>query len=287
MKRAKAFCPGHVTGFFEICPSHNPLAMGSRGAGMCLSLGATSEVSVDDSHRQAIKVLINGRRSRADVTRAAIRLLIDNDRLRVEVSTVLDLPQGQGFGMSAAGALSTSLALAEIIGHTRQRAFEAAHISEIAEGGGLGDVSALHRGGITIRRKPGLPPLGEVLRIDGEPEVVLATVGRKMATKSVLSDPAKMRAINKSGGRRVDQLVRSPTVQSLMSLSSSFAIESGLASRQVLDAMDAASRFGMASMSMLGNSVFSIGNMHGLKRVLSDFGTIYSCVVSKEGPRLL
>ncbi|MGQ9588347.1 MAG: pantoate kinase [Thermoplasmata archaeon] len=287
MRRAKAFCPGHVTGFFEICPNRDALATGSRGAGMCLSLGATSEVSVSDSSRQAIEVFVNGGRCEARVTRAAIRYLIGNDRLRVRVSTVLDLPEGQGFGMSAAGALSVSLALAEITGHTRQRAFEAAHTSEVMGGGGLGDVSALHRGGITIRRKPGLPPIGEVLRIDGEPEVVLATVGRKMLTKSVLSNPGKRRAINESGGRRVDLLVKNPTVQNLMDLSSSFAVESGLASKQVLHAMNAASRLGMASMSMLGNSVFSIGNTDGLKRVLSDFGPVYSCTVSEEGPMVL
>ena len=91
MRRAKAFCPGHVTGFFEICPSDDLLSMGSRGAGMCLTLGATSEVTVTDGPRQKVEVSINGRKSGAEVTKAALRGLIGKDRKEVLVSTVLDL----------------------------------------------------------------------------------------------------------------------------------------------------------------------------------------------------
>ena len=44
--KATAFSPGHVTGFFEVREGDDPLASGSRGAGMCISLGATSKVTV-------------------------------------------------------------------------------------------------------------------------------------------------------------------------------------------------------------------------------------------------
>jgi pantoate kinase len=263
MKRA-AFCPGHITGFFEICRSSSMLSTGSRGAGLCLTLGATSEVSAARSTKQSIDVTINGKPSAAAVTKQALRYLVEDDCLQVRVSTTLDLPVSQGFGMSAAGSLSASIALAAILGKNRQRAFEAAHFAEIEQGGGLGDVSALHKGGITIRKKAGLPPVGKVLRIDGEPEVVLCVIGKKILTKSVLSNPSKARKINATGSSKVDELLKRPSIYRLMELSYQFSLESGLASRKILEAMSAASKLGMASMSMLGTSVFAIGDTAGL-----------------------
>jgi len=285
--RKAAFCPGHITGFFEICLSDDLLSTGSRGAGLCLTLGATSVVDAADSAKQSIHVSINGRKSDAGVTKHALRYLAEQERLRISVSTTLDLPVSQGFGMSAAGSLSASLALAEVLGKSRQKAFEAAHIAEVERGGGLGDVSALHRGGVTVRKKAGLPPIGKVLRIDGEPEVVLCVVGRRMLTKSVLTNPAKAEAINATGSRKVDELLKKPSIYRLMELSAQFTQESGLASRRILDAMSAASKLGMASMAMLGNSVFAVGDTAGLSRVLSDFGDTYVCRVDTRGPRLL
>jgi pantoate kinase len=287
MKEARAFCPGHITGFFEICRSKDLMATGSRGAGLCLSLGATSKVKIIPSSMQSIAVTVDGKRSDAPVTKEALRILIGRERMKISVATKLDLPVSQGFGMSAAGALSAAIAVCSITKQTRRRAFEAVHIAEIAKGGGLGDVSAISRGGITIRRKAGLPPIGDVVRIDGRPEVVLCVVGRPMLTKSVLGDPKKQRAINSSGSKKVDELLKRPTLEKLMSISSEFALESGLVSRKILEAMSAASKLGIASMSMLGNSVFAVGDTKGLERVLSDFGKTYTCVVDTKGPRLL
>ena len=287
MRNAAAFCPGHITGFFEICRSDDVLSTGSRGAGFCVTLGATSEVRVSKSPRLSIEVSINNRSAEARVTRHAVKHLAKGEGTKIRVSTRLDLPVSQGFGMSAAGSLSTSIALAELLGKSRQEAFEAAHIAEIEEGGGLGDVPALHRGGITIRKKAGLPPTGKVVRIDGEPEVVLCVVGRRMMTKSVLKSPAKVRAINATGAMKVDYLLRKPSMYRLMELSAQFTQESGLASRRVLDAMGAGSKLGIASMSMLGNSVFAVGDTEGLVRVLSDFGKTRTCRVDTRGPCLL
>jgi len=253
---------------------------------MCLSLGATSHVSAKEDEKQRIEVKLDGRSSRAPVTKAAVKYLLGNRRQSIKISTQLDLPQSQGLGMSAAGALSASLALSDILGENRQRAFEAAHVAEIRCGSGLGDVSALYRGGITVRRKPGLPPRGEVLRIGGTPEVVLAVIGRRILTKSVLSDPAKRAAINRAGARRVDAIVSDRSLGRLMELSASFALESGLASHRVREAMNASSKLGSSSMAMLGNSVFAIGDSRGLARILDDFGQTFACLVDSRGPRL-
>jgi len=287
MRTARAFCPGHVTGFFEICRGKDLLSTGSRGAGMCLSFGATSEVTVTDSPRRRVRILLDGKESPAAVTREAVARLLGRRTASITVSTAHDLPIGQGFGMSAAGALSATVALASLLGDGRQRAFEAAHEAEIVKGGGLGDVSAIHRGGITVRERPGLPPRGKVRRIDGAPQVLLCVVGRPIRTRSVLSDAAAIRAINASGGRKVDELMRRPSMERLVELSAEFMVESGLATRAVARAVEAASDHGAASMSMLGNSVFAVGDIDALEVALARHGETYRCRVDVRGPRLV
>lgn len=254
---------------------------------MCLSLGARSEVTIQPASRLSVTVTIDGVTDRAEVTRAAVKHLVGPGHYEVSVRTTLDLPQSQGFGMSAAGALSTSMALAKMLGLSRQKAFEAAHIAEIKTGCGLGDVSAIHRGGMTVRERPGLPPIGKVSRIPGTPKVVLAVVGRKLLTKSVLSDPVKARAINASGSAMVERMLERPNLENLMGLSKTFAIESGLASKKLAMAIGAAEEFGMASMAMLGNSVFAVGDLVRLKDALSEFGDAFTCTIDTNGPRTL
>jgi pantoate kinase len=284
---AEAFSPGHITGFFEVVHSQDLLSTGSRGAGLCLALGARSRVTVGHAIRQTVSIAINGKRADAAVTRSALKHLLGKEKLRVKVETVLDLPQSQGFGMSAAGALSASLALARILAKDEHEAFEAAHMAEVQNKTGLGDVSAVHQSGITIRTMPGLPPIGRVERIDGAPEVVLVVIGPRISTKDILTDPAKIAAINKSGSQKAGQLLREPTLSRFMELSAQFAIETGLAQKEVLSAMNAASKLGSASMAMLGNSVFAVGDVEGLVRVLSGFGEVWVTKVDTRGARVL
>ena len=285
--KAKAFSPGHVTGFFEICMDGDTLSAGSRGAGMCLSLGASSEVVLVPATKQSIKVTINGKGSKAEVTKRAIRHLIGDKGYRVEVATELELPVSQGFGMSAAGSLSAAMGAAILLGKERQEAYEAAHRAEVESGFGLGDVAAIHRGGITLRRRPGLPPKGEVMRIPGEPEVVLAVIGRRLLTKDILKDETKSREINDKGGYLVDSLVKKPSLEKLMTNSRVFALETGLATKRIARAIDSASMHGQASMSMLGSSVFAIGDTQRLREALSAFGHVLVCKVDTVGPRIV
>ncbi len=284
---SRAFCPGHVTGFFEIFRAEDPLSTGSRGAGICISLGATSEVRVERSDEATVEVAINGTKAYAPVTRRSVEMLLGSEPFAVEVDTSLDLPEGQGFGMSAAGSLSTSVALCDIFGYDRQKAFEAAHIAEVECGGGLGDVSALHRGGVTVREKAGLPPIGHVTRIEERPDVVLVVVGPPLRTADVLADDDTLFAINRRGDKMVEQLLAEPSVDMLMRLSRRFAADTRLATEEVLSAIEAIGPNGTASMSMLGNSIFAIGVSGRSLDSLTALGDVFACSTDVDGPRLV
>lgn len=284
--RAKAFCPAHVTGFFQICEHRDPMRSGSKGAGMCLSLGATSTVRIEEGNGEVI-VRIGGKETKAPVTEAAVSNVILERKVDVYVDIVQDLPCGQGFGMSAAGALSAAHATCDILGLPFRAALRAAHEAELSHRTGLGDVAAMSRGGITFRRKEGLPPYGVIDRINAEPEVVLCVVGGPLATSSILSDPGKRKVVNEVGKDCVKRMSLSPTLATLMRLSREFMSRTGLANEEVEQAVQAAEEFGPASMAMLGNSIFAVGHVPDQDRLLAERGTTYRCRVDWRGPRII
>jgi pantoate kinase len=286
--KAVAFAPGHISGFFEPVYINQDLTKtGSRGAGINVSLGAMSEVVAESATKQDFEIFVNDESSDAPVTKLALKYLVGEKPLHVVVKTRLELPVGQGFGMSAAGALSASFALAKIVGVSNTDALKASHCAEVQLRTGLGDVFASYFGGVEIRRAAGLPPWGMIEHIPGKCDLVLCVIGKKIDTKKVLTDPTKMENITAVGRYCTKKLLENPSIESLFSLSQIFAKKTGLVDKRVLAAIDAANHFGMASMCMLGNSVFAAGNTDKLHQTLSLFGKTFICSVDECGARVL
>ena len=286
--RAVAFAPGHISGFFEpVYMGQDITRDGSRGAGINVTLGAISDVVVESSTRQNIEIFVNNKKSSNPVTNLALKYLVGEKPLNVVVKTNLEFPVGQGFGMSAAGALSATYALADILEIPKEQAIKVSHFAEVQLRTGLGDVLASSFGGIEIRREPGLPPWGVIEHIPGRYELVLCVVGKKRDTKKILSDPVKTKDIVSYGRYCTKKLLESPSFENLFSLSQVFTKKTKLADQRVLEAIEAANKFGMASMCMLGNSVFAVGETTKLCQMLSSFGKVYLCSVDECGARIL
>jgi pantoate kinase len=283
-----AFAPGHISAFFEpVYSSQNMDCSGSRGAGINISLGALSQVTVETASQHTITVSINGSPSNAPVTKLALKYLTGETPLRITVDTMLDLPVSQGFGMSAGGALSSTLALADLLKLPRENAVKAAHYAEIQLRTGLGDVIASNFGGIEIRREAGLPPWGLQEHIPGKFNMVLCVIGKEIKTKKILSDAARLREIAVYGQYCTKKLLENPSVEHLFSLAWKFTQKTGLANVTVLQAIEAANQYGTASMCMLGNSIFAVGDTPMLCKTLSVFGKVFCCIVDERGARVL
>jgi pantoate kinase len=304
--RAAAFAPGHVTGLFSIHDEAPELEKrGSRGAGFSLARGVASFVTVEPAAAMEIEIALNKETQDAPVTREAItnllrsavkdaRIPLNKDapkgskaRIRVTVQSDVQLPVSQGFGMSAAGALSAAMALAKCLRMGRSDALRAAHAADVQTRGGLGDVIGASVGGFEIRTAPGLPPYGAIMRFVGYGDCVLCVVGEKLETKSVLSDAAKRASVNAAGERALAALLKGPTLDAFLAQSQQFARESGLLSPEMERAMHAARPHGAASMSMLGNSLFAFGNTRRLADALAPFGEVTTCAVDEAGARLV
>jgi pantoate kinase len=283
-----AFAPGHISAFFEpVYYKHNMDRTGSCGAGINVSLGAISHVTVQPTLHQTIHVHINGKPSSAVVTKSAIHYLIGTTSLKITVNTILDLPVSQGFGMSAAGASSATLALADLLHLPKENAIKAAHYAELQSFTGLGDVIAGSFGGIEIRKKAGLPPWGLLEHIPGCYDLILCVVSKKLQTKKILTDSILVRKIASYGQYSLKKLLEKPTLEHLFSLGWEFTRKIGIADATVLQAIEQAQTYGMASMCMLGNSVFATGDVPALSKILSQYGKIFYCTVDEKGTRVL
>lgn len=305
--RAAAFSPGHVTGLFEIHDQSPEVERrGSRGAGFSLAMGALSYVEMAPAESLRIDVFLDKEESEAPVTREAVTFLLreavregriplnkdapkgQRARIHVRVSTDLQLPVSQGFGMSAAGALSASLALARCLRLGRSDALRAAHHADVMTRSGLGDVIGASVGGFEIRTAPGLPPYGSTRAFVGYGDAVLCVVGGKLETRKVLSDPGARQGVNEAGARCLADLLKEPTLDNFLLQSQRFAKESGLLTAELERAIHAAGPHGRASMSMLGNSLFAFGKRPDrLKEALSPFGETMVVPVSEAGARLV
>ena len=281
-----AFSPGHITGFFDICdtPSH-PNKKGSRGAGINLSLGAFSTVQITDSPTQRIDIILDGKKSSGLVTRRAVHYLIGAQKIHVVARVKTQLPHGQGFGMSAAGSLATTLALAHLLNLPRKRAVEATHCAEIDMKTGLGDVVAMSVGGIEIRVTPGVE--GRIEAISGECDLVLMVFGPKIWTHDILSNDSLRKPICSWGKKCTMELLADPVLPRFFQLSYRFVEQTGLASSNLLEVLKVAHKYGCASMCCLGNSIFCMGNTTQLVRALKTYGPLYLCKVDKKGARVV
>jgi pantoate kinase len=282
-----AFAPGHISGFFEPVYNQDIFRSGSRGAGINISLGAMSEITVEGSSVQNFEVYINNRKSNSPVINLALKHMLGNNPVHVVVKTTLDLPFGQGFGMSAACALSATYALSKIIGVPKDEAMKASHFSEVSLKTGLGDVLASCFGGVEIRKTAGLPPWGVIEHIPGKYELVLCVIGKKLDTKKILQDQTRTMNIVNYGKYCIKKILEKPSIENLFFLSQTFTKKTKLADKKVLNAIDNANQYGMASMCMLGNSVFAMGKTDELCKILSPFGKVFICCVDELGARIL
>lgn len=240
MKKATAFAPGHITGFFAIQDQDvDPLKKGSTGAGFCLARGVTT--TVEESRET--KILLGEEAAEAPVSRTVLEVFSRRTGITLPPLTVrhaIDIPLGAGFGSSGAGALSLSLALRNYFNSplTWEEAAQVAHEAEILCRSGLGTVMGEAYGRFEIRLAPGAPGIGRVVMFPAprDWEAVFCVYGA-LSTKGYLSDPVIRERIIQQGKDLTVRLVQEPTMDHFLELSRQFALGTGLLSPRLQEAL--------------------------------------------------
>jgi pantoate kinase len=296
---AKAFSPGHITGFFEVPHDISDLPSthrGSKGAGLSIDKGIETTVYVYDTSKPGYEIWINDVKGHnAEVSQwVAKEYLKFTDRpYFISVHHDVEIPVGFGLGSSGAAALSLSYALNRALdaGFDRTQAAQIAHHAEIACNTGLGTVIAEFAGGFEIRTGAGAPGIGSVSKIDLNKEykaIILCLA--PILTKSFLTN--RMNEINGLGGAMLTKLLASKSVDEFLKMSHNFAETLGLTEGRCKGPIAALKTRGIeSSVALFGQTVFTVVSQDMASKAvhsLMEFGgTLIVCNIDMTGARLL
>lgn len=258
---AQAFAPGNISGVFKIIAHDDPSQMHSLGLGYTVREGVTATVTRQETDQ--VEVIFNGSAIEFPTVIGLAQRLAPGVGFRIDLTT--PLPLSSGFGLSGASALAAGFAIDRLLGLSQSR-FELAmlaHVLEVEQLTGLGDVCAQYHGGCLVKLKPGDPLGAQRLPVqDGVP--IHYRYFSPIRTRDILADPVRRQAINDAADTalgRLGELAALDRVElaTTIAISRIFAEESGLLAhegvRQSIAEVEAAG--GTASMIMLGNAVYS------------------------------
>ncbi len=257
MAVVRAFAPGNISCVFKIIPHQDPSLMHSLGMGFTVREGVWARVEV--AGRQ--EILFNGNAMDFPTVRGALARLQAPPH-RVELQT--PLPLSCGFGLSGASALAVAHAANTLLdlGLDREQLAMAAHVAEVEQLTGLGDVCNQHHGGCLLKLVPGQPLNASRLAVPEQP--IYYRYFGPILTRQVLADPARRERINLAAVRALEGLKTlvgkaEVELEACIRQSRTFASESGLlADQRVVEALARIEAEGGAgSMIMLGNALFS------------------------------
>ena len=260
---ARAYAPGNISCVFKVIPHTDPARMHSLGMGFTVREG----VEVIVSEQNETEVLFNGERINFPTVHAVVNTLIQNSSvIGIKVVITSPLPLGCGFGLSGAAALATAYALNELLSiHKDNEALAMiAHVAEVENRTGLGDVCSQYHGGYLVKLKEGAPLVADRLPIAEQP--IYYRYFGPIQTSEVLGNREQTLRINRAADVALNALQTLTHAKSnaelfnaCFAVSKQFSVESGLLSdARVIDTIahiEAAG--GVASMIMLGNGVFS------------------------------
>lgn len=262
---ARAFAPGNISGVFKIIPHQDPAQMHSLGLGFTVREGAT--VTLSQARTPALT--FNGEAIDFPTVLNVLTALAPEAILSVQIET--PLPLSSGFGLSGASALAAAFAANQLLGLGRMRdeLATAAHVAEVQNLTGLGDVCAQYHGGCLVKLVAGDPLAAESMPVTPDVPIHYRYFGA-ISTRAVLSDPDRRAQINGAADAALSELAELRLRPHLelgdpIRVSRRFATESGLLAhegvRASIDEVQAAG--GEASMIMLGNAVFSTVSFNG------------------------
>lgn len=286
MKTAKAFSPSGISSFFEICdstpngsPISDPEKAGARGGGFGIQKGTTTKVTVSSVETNCIRVFINRKETpEAETTKLVAQMLLEQVDKAYDVTIMhkVDVPIGAGFGSSAAGALTTALALSRALdlSLTYNQLGKLAHVAEVKCKTGLGTVGPLMLGGCVLTLEPGAPGIALLDRIPiSADHVVVAGVFDLIPTKEVLSSPEKRRQVNKYGRKTLECILSEPSLENFLACCLSFAEEAGFMTPRLRGLVKLAEKAGAigAAQNMVGEAIHALTTLENVENVVHAF----------------
>ncbi len=287
MKAVTAFSPANISCIFSIVENKNPAKKGSLGVGFTVNKGVT--VSIKKIKNKAT-ISFNNKKIKFPTVETIVKKLNKNNE-NLEIRIKSQLPLSCGFGISGASALAAAYALNKLLNlkKSKRELAKIAHIAEVENKTGLGDVVNQYYGGFLIKFKPSFEFVVKRLSINNKK--IHYRIFSKLDTKKIITNKKIKNRINKAGidSLKKIKLLKKQPLNKIIKISKEFSIESGLLkssknSKNFLGHKKSQSDFfvdkniirlidkieknnGNASMIMLGNAVFSDKRFKGSKEL--------------------
>lgn len=302
MTSASAFCPAGISSFFQAETTESPpttiegaCRIGARGGGFILEKGVYTQITVTPASTNQVEVTINGQRApEAKVTQDVCQLLLHTlgTTYRLQVHHKVEVPIGAGYGASAAGAVSTAMALnsALKLNLTLNRIGQFAHFAEIRCATGLGSVSGVIRGGMILILEPGAPGYDRVdwIPLDPAYRIVTASFAPISKTNIIFSKKA-LQVVNREGQRVLNQVQENPSPTHFMRRCLGFAKKVGFLTPRVANVLERVQKAGAigATQNMIGEAFHALVHMDSVDSVtesLEHLVPLNSILVSRVFP---
>ncbi|VFJ14997.1 pantoate kinase [Candidatus Nitrosocosmicus franklandus] len=302
---SKAYCPGHVTGFFSAQNQGDPdldfKFQGSLGAGFSIDRGIISTVRVFPSSDMNYEIKLNGMldcelRVSKYVTEYYLSLI--QKPVLISIDHESNLPIGYGLGSSGSAALGLSYALNEALGTglSSLQAAQMAHQADIVCNTGRGTVVSEYTGGVELRTSIGGPGVCRIQKTELSSEwcaVILCM--EPIKTDIFLSKylgGSKFSNINEVGKQMVKQLGQSMSVEKFMDFSFKFASLCGLTEGKCKEPLAHLRSKGLkSSVALFGHTLFTLIPNYQLGQVIDILkryqGELIICHVDNLGARIL
>ncbi len=301
---AKAYCPGHITGFFaagQNLHTLHPNFNGSLGAGFSINKGISTTVRVYNDFSKNYKIILNGVNSiDSKVSKFVIEYylkMIDRP-LFISVEHESEIPIGYGLGSSGSAALSLSYALNHALKTNlpKVQAAQIAHQADFICKTGLGTVISEFTGGFEIRTSIGGPGIGKILKIPIHSQLYAIILCLKpintenLLNKSLFSSNKNL--INDSGKVMINKLIQKPDIDTFLELANDFTKKYGLLDGICRDPYLLLESNGIkSSVALFGHTLFTIVEKETVQKVtqiLKHFdGMLLICSIDDLGARLL
>ena len=288
MKTVKAFAPGNISCIFVIKKTANPAKSGSLGAGFTVNKGVfatitkinntknnnkqssiikkynnitiTNKTIKTNNKNKKNKIYYNNKKINLPTINSVIKKLT-NEKVIAHIKS--ELPLGCGFGISGASALATAYALNKLLNlkQSKRQLAMIAHIAEVENGTGLGDVVNQYYGGFLVKYQSSYNFKVKKLPINNKK--IYYRYFSSINTKKTISNKKLKNKINNSGIKSLNKIKKlskkDTNLKNIIKISKDFSIKSELLKNKGLIKIikQIEGKGGNASMIMLGNAVFS------------------------------
>ncbi|MCX8172032.1 MAG: pantoate kinase [Archaeoglobaceae archaeon] len=251
------FCPAAISCIFSPKIDDDPLKSGSLGVGFTINKGVFA--------REASKLRFNGK----TIEFPTVEYVLKKNRIG-GVELFSELPLGCGFGLSGASAMATAF-LSE---KPAVELYDLAHVAEVVNLTGLGTVTTQAFAGLIIRKSAACPSRAVIERYAWNYEFEFISLG-SISTREILMERKDIAAVGK---KWLKEFMKEVSLRNLFRCSKEFAEETGLIEpvKDVVEAVESAG--GMASMAMLGKTVFAYGGFEALKEFGEPFKAKIECI---------